>query len=75
SEKEKLREDLKKSFAEIQSRQETAEATEKVIRELQAWRERAARGEVVEMSPAEAKRLQWCEESYDTLREANASLR
>lgn len=41
----------------------------------QAWRERVACGDVVEMSSSEAKRLRWSEEQAELMREANANLR
>lgn len=75
SEQDVLKGRLEESFREIRTRQETAEASEKVVLELQAWRERVARGKIVEMSPVEAKRLRWSVEHAETLEEANSSLR
>ncbi|CAN0529741.1 unnamed protein product, partial [Ectocarpus sp. 12 AP-2014] len=41
----------------------------------QAWRERVACGDVVEMCPSEVKRLRWSEEQGELLKEANATIR
>ncbi|CAM9572880.1 unnamed protein product, partial [Scytosiphon promiscuus] len=66
---------LDEALRGLQDKQEAERETDKVILELQAWRERVATGDIVEMSPSEAKRLRWSEEQAELLREANANLR
>ncbi|CAM9157367.1 unnamed protein product [Ectocarpus sp. 12 AP-2014] len=70
-----LRAKLEEALEGLRQKQEAERETEKVIRELQAWRERVARGDVVEMCPSEVKRLRWSEEQGELLKEANATIR
>eukprot|EP00903_Cladosiphon_okamuranus_P011439 g10777.t1 len=59
----------------LRHKQEAERQTDKVVRELQAWRERVTSGDIVEMSSSEAKRLRWSEEQVELMKEANANLR
>ncbi|CAB1111235.1 unnamed protein product [Ectocarpus sp. CCAP 1310/34] len=68
-----LRAKLKEALEGLRQKQEAERETDN--RELQAWRERVACGDVVEMSPSEVKRLQWSEEQGELLKEANATIR
>ncbi|CAM9152937.1 unnamed protein product, partial [Ectocarpus sp. 8 AP-2014] len=70
-----LRAKLEDALEGLRQKQEAERETDKVIRELQAWRERVACGDVVEMSPSEVKRLRWSEEQGELLKEANATIR
>ncbi|CBJ26670.1 expressed unknown protein [Ectocarpus siliculosus] len=70
-----LRAKLEEALEGLWQKREAERETDKVIRELQAWRERVACGDVVEMSPSEVKRLRWSEEQGELLQEANATIR